>query len=260
MGQSSVCMGTHGWRKAGAAALRWWAHPLVAGLFPAIGFAGLGLAEADQVRGRIARLRRGDDAQRAGYPSLRDDAGRALAAIDEAAPTFRRYRWVKSLTSLISGVSTWLVSLAFGLPLAWVWGFVAFLLEYVPSVGSALAVLPPTLIALATGGPQQGLIVFLVVGALHVFLGNFVDPRLDGRFMSISPFGVLLSIIFWGWLWGPVGALLAVPLTVAFVIASRHIRGAHAIATLVAGDGADDDGEDEDEREHGTRARARRHG
>ena len=58
--------------------------------------------------------------------------------------------------------------------------------------------------------------------------------------MAISPFGVLLSIVFWGWLWGPVGALLAVPLTVAIVIACRHIPGAQGVATVVAGDGVPD--------------------
>ena len=106
-----------------------------------------------------------------------------------------------------------------------------------PSVGSALAVVPPTLMALAEGGLSKAAAVFLVIGALQVFFGNVVDPRLEGKLMSLSPFGVLLSIVFWGWLWGPAGALLAVPLTVAVVIACRHIPGARGVATVVAGDG-----------------------
>ena len=197
----------------------------LAGLGLALAFAALGLAEAGEVRQRIAHLGQGGG------------ASRALAAIDEAAPAFRRYVWVKSLTSLITGIATWLASLAFGLPLAWVWGFLAFLLEYVPSIGSLLAVLPPTLMALADAGPGKALAVLLVIGTLQIILGNVVDPRMEGRLMAISPFGVLLSIVFWGWLWGAVGALLAVPLTVAIVIACRHIPGAHGFATVVAGDG-----------------------
>jgi predicted PurR-regulated permease PerM len=197
----------------------------ITGLGLALAFAALGLAEAGEVRQRIAHLGRGGG------------ASRALAAIDEAAPAFRRYVWVKSITSAITGIATWLASLAFGLPLAWVWGFLAFLLEYVPSIGSLLAVLPPTLMALADAGPGKALAVLLVIGALQVILGNVVDPRLEGRLMAISPFGVLLSIVFWGWLWGAVGALLAVPLTVAMVIACRHIPGARGFATVVAGDG-----------------------
>ena len=194
-------------------------------LLLALAFAALGLAEADEVRRRIAHVGNGGGARR------------ALAAIDEAVPAFRRYVWVKTLTSAITGVATWLAALAFGLPLAWVWGFLAFLLEYVPSVGSALAVVPPTLMALAEGGMSKAAAVFLVIGGLQVFFGNVVDPRLEGKMMSLSPFGVLLSIVFWGWLWGPAGALLAVPLTVAVVIACRHIPGARGVATVVAGDG-----------------------
>lgn len=205
----------------------------VSTLLLALAFAALGLAEADEVRRRIAHTGSGSGGRR------------ALAAIDEAVPAFRRYVWVKSLTSAITGLATWLAALAFGLPLAWVWGFLAFLLEYVPSVGSALAVAPPTLMALAEGGPTKALAVFLVVGTLQVILGNVVDPRLEGKLMSLSPFGVLLSIVFWGWLWGPVGALLAVPLTVALVIACRHIPGAHGVATVVAGDGVPEPDDDE---------------
>jgi predicted PurR-regulated permease PerM len=102
--------------------------------------------------------------------------------------------------------------------------------------------------ALAEGGPAKAGAVFLVIGTLQVFFGNVVDPRLEGKLMALSPFGVLLSIVFWGWLWGPVGALLAVPLTVAVVIACRHIPGAHGVATVVAGDGVPDEQEKKDER------------
>ena len=93
---------------------------LVAGtttLLLALAFAALGLAEADEARRRIAHTGSGGSGRR------------ALAAIDEAIPVFRRYVWVKSLTSAITGLATWLAALAFGLPLAWVWGFLAFLLE-----------------------------------------------------------------------------------------------------------------------------------
>ena len=210
---------------------------LVAGLSTlllTLAFAALGLAETDEVRRRIAHTGRGPGARR------------ALAAIDEAVPAFRRYVWVKSLTSLLTGLATWLTALAFGLPLAWVWGFLAFLLEYIPSVGSVIAVAPPTLMALAEGGPSKALAVFVVIGALQVFFGNVVDPKLEGKLMALSPFGVLLSIVFWGWLWGPVGALLAVPLTVAVVIACRHIPGAGGVSTIVAGDGVPDEKGDDD--------------
>jgi predicted PurR-regulated permease PerM len=197
-------------------------------LLLALAFCALGLAESGAARRRLVRA----------VPDRATPA--VLQAVDEAAAAFRRYAWVKTLTSAITGLATFGAALAFGLPLAWVWGFIAFLLEYIPSVGSALAVLPPTLMAVADGGPSRGLLVFLVVGALQVFFGNVVDPKLEGRFMAVSPFVVLLSIVVWGWLWGPVGALLAVPMTVAAVIVARHTPGAHGVATLLA-DGREDD-------------------
>lgn len=198
-------------------------------LILALAFAALAMAETPDVRRRIAHLGRAHGGHR------------ALEAMDEIAPAFRRYVWVKSITSALTGVVTALIALAFGLPLAWVWGFLAFLFEYVPTVGTMLAIAPPVLMALAEGGVQKAGLVLLVVGTAQVVLGNVIDPKLEGRMMSVSPFGVLLSIVFWGWLWGAVGALLAVPLTVAVVIASRHIPGMHGVATIVAGDGVPDD-------------------
>jgi AI-2 transport protein TqsA len=201
----------------------------VGGLVLTIAFAALALAEADDARRRLLTALPGERGPH------------ALDAIGEAARAFRRYAWVKSLTSAITGTASGLLALAFGLPLAWVWGFVTFLLEYVPSVGSLLAIVPPTLIALAEGGGlARPALVFVSFGVLQIILGNVIDPRIEGRLMTLSPFGVLLSIVVWGWLWGPVGALLAVPLTVAVVIACRHLPGARPVATLLAGDGVDE--------------------
>ncbi len=192
------------------------------GLLLALAFCALGLAESGAARRRLVRA----------VPDRATPA--VLAAVDEAVAAFRRYAWVKTLTSAITGAATGLAALALGLPLAWVWGFLTFLLEYVPSAGSVLAVVPPTLMALADGGPARAATTFFAIGALQLVLGNVVDPKLEGRFMAVSPFVVLLSIVVWGWLWGPVGALLAVPMTVAAVIAARHTPGARGVAALLA--------------------------
>jgi predicted PurR-regulated permease PerM len=125
-----------------------------------------------------------------------------------------------------------------------VWGFLAFLLEYVPTIGSLLAVVPPTLMAVAQaagdgGGFGRVGLVFAAFGALQITLGNVIDPKLEGRLMALSPLGVLVAIVFWGWLWGAIGALLAVPLTVALAIAARHVPGMRGVATVLAGDGVD---------------------
>jgi predicted PurR-regulated permease PerM len=199
----------------------------------ALAIAVLALAEARVLRKRLAH-------------ALSERTGReTLATIDESAQAFRRYVWVKSLTSLLTGVCSGLLALAFGLPLAWVWGFLAFLLEYVPTVGSLLAVVPPTLMAAAQaagdgGGFGRVGLVFAAFGALQITLGNVIDPKLEGRLMALSPLGVLVAIVFWGWLWGAIGALLAVPLTVALAIAARHVPGMRGVATVLAGDGVDE--------------------
>lgn len=193
-------------------------------LLVALAVCALALAEARTLRHRFARA----------VPTHLDPP--VLETVDAAATAFRRYAWVKTLTSALTGAATWGATAALGLPLPPVWGLIAFLLEYIPSVGSVLAVLPPTLVALAVDGPERAGLTLLVVGGLQLVLGNFVDPRLEGRFMALSPLGVLLSILVWGWLWGPAGALLAVPLTVAIVLACRRIPGARGLAVLLAGE------------------------
>src|SRR5690606_10622615 len=140
------------------------------GLMLALGFAALGLAEADDARRRLVRAGNGSGGMR-----------RMLAAGDEAVPTFRRYVWVKSLTSAITGLATFLAARAFDVPLGWVWGFLGFLLEYVPTVGSRLAVIPPVLMALAEGGVGRAGVVLVAIGGLQIVLGNVVDPRIEGR-------------------------------------------------------------------------------
>jgi predicted PurR-regulated permease PerM len=201
-------------------------------LLLALAFCALGLAEAGAARRRLVRA----------VPDRATPA--VMRAVDDTVAAFRRYAVVKTLTSALTGSVTFLAALALGLPLAWVWGFLTFLLEYIPSVGSVLSVIPPTVMAVAAGGPAKGVLTFFVIGTLQLILGNVVDPRLEGRFMAVSPFVVLLSILVWGWLWGPVGALLAVPMTVAAVTACRYTPGAGGVATLLteAPESGDGDG------------------
>ena len=180
----------------------------------AIGFAALALAEVDAVRARVR---------------ARFDAGRAermLDAAGEIAHGVRHYFLAKSVTSLITGAATLLLTLAFGLDLAWIWGMLAFLLEYVPSIGSLIAVVPPTIFAFVQfDGMTKPLALAGSLTVMQLVLGNFVDPKIEGRFMSVSPLVVLLSIVFWAWVWGPFGALLGVPVTVTLMLLARRFPG-----------------------------------
>lgn len=130
-----------------------------------------------------------------------------------------RYLGVKTITSAVTGIllGTWCRIL--GVDFALLWGLVAFLLNYVPTVGSILAAIPPVLIALLVLGPGPALAVAAGYLAVNFAIGNVLEPRVFGQVLGISPVVVLLSIVIWGWLLGPIGALISVPLTMILKIA-----------------------------------------
>jgi AI-2 transport protein TqsA len=188
----------------------------------AVGFAALALAELRITRRKIA--------QRFSDPR----AKRLLGISAEVAGDVRRYFAVKSLTSGITGLSTGLLALAVGLDFAPIWAFLAFLFEYVPTIGSMIAVVPPSLYAvLQFDGVGKPLGVLAAFTVMQLILGNYVDPRIEGKLLSLSPLVVLLSIVFWAWLWGAPGSLLGVPLTVAAVAIARHFDGTKWIWSLL---------------------------
>lgn len=148
---------------------------------------------------------------------------------------FQQYLWARTVVAIVQGVSAWLVALVLGLDLALLWGLIAFLLNYIPSLGSILAVIPPSLFALVQfGGWQRPLLVLVAMSLLQIVLGNFVDPKIEGRFLALSPVVVLFSIVFWGWMWGVAGALLGVPIMVALVIVLDDHPPTRWIAALLA--------------------------
>ncbi len=198
----------------------------------AVGFAALILAELRDARERI-RLR---------FPP--DTARKMIGVSSEVAQAMRRYVKVKTVTSAIAGVATGVLSLLFGIQLAAVWALLAFLFEFVPTIGSILAVVPPVLYAFVQfegfAKPLAALAVFTVV---QLFLGNYVDPRIEGRLLSISPLVVLVAIVAGAWLWGAPGSLLGVPIIVAVTVITRHFdstRWVWAILTEPNGDERDD--------------------
>lgn len=186
-------------------------------------FFGLGLAEV------------ADFQRKAGGAFDRPQARRLFATVGEIAEQWRIYVVAKTVTSALTGFVTMVFCLLVGLDLAFVWGFIAFLLEYVPTIGSTLAVVPPALFAIVQFGlGAKALLIAGGVAVLQIVMGNFVDPRIEARFVTLSPVVVLFAIVFWGWLWGALGALLGVPLTAAVLIACRHFEPTAWIAALFA--------------------------
>lgn len=145
--------------------------------------------------------------------AIRAAGGPDFIQLIGSASDIQKYLGIKTLisvgTGVLAGVWCWL----FDLPYAFLWGIVAFVMNYIPAVGSILAGVPPTLLALITTGPGGAFGVALGYLAINLGLGTFLEPTLLGRRFGASPLVIILSVIFWGWMWGPVGMFLAVPLT-----------------------------------------------
>jgi predicted PurR-regulated permease PerM len=157
----------------------------------------------------------------------------------------QRYLLMKSLVSVLmgvlSGVGVWMLGLDFPI----LWGILAFLFNYVPNIGPILAAIPPLLLGLVTLGLGRTLLIAGLFVALHLGLGNILEPQLFGRRLGLSPLVVFASLIFWGWAWGPVGMLLSVPLTVIARIVFENSRDLRWVAHLLASEPpGDDEGEE----------------
>jgi AI-2 transport protein TqsA len=117
---------------------------------------------------------------------------------------------------------------------AFMWGLLAFALNYIPNIGSVLAAIPPILQVLVFGGLYEALVVLAGYLVINLVFGNILEPRIMGRGLGLSTLVVFLSLIFWGWLLGPVGMLLSVPLTIIVKIALEQTVAGQSIAFLLS--------------------------
>lgn len=138
-----------------------------------------------------------------------------------------RYMLIKSSMSLLTAVAAWLLLWLLDIDFAALWAVLTFFLNFIPVIGGILMMVPPVLMALVQTDWQTSLIVAGCYLALHVVIGDILEPRAMGKGLGISALTVLLALLFWGWLFGIVGMFLAVPLTSVLVIAldaSPHTR------------------------------------
>lgn len=147
--------------------------------------------------------------------SMRAEDQSALAARFLAlSSTIRTYMAVRSILGLTAAVLDFLILLATGVEYPLLWAVLTFVLSFVPTIGSALALIPPVLLALLNYGWLRAAIVFVAYEVVNILLGDVIGPRFIGRQVKISPLLSFLSVLFWAWLLGPPGAILSVPLTV----------------------------------------------
>lgn len=166
---------------------------------------------------------------------MRDSDGRTLAeTVGELADKIRGYLYVRTKLGLMSAAAAavWLTVLDVDLVLVWV--VLTVLLNYIPNLGSVMAVLPPSLMALVQHGPVHALLVLGGLTVIEQIIGNYIDPRMQGRRLHISPVVVLASLIFWTWVWGPIGSLLSVPVTVALLAAASRSERLRPLADLAS--------------------------
>lgn len=157
-----------------------------------------------------------------------------LARMALAQREIQRYLGIKTMISLATGLLAYLWVLWLDIEFPLLWGILAFALNFIPSLGSIIAAIPAMLMALIQSGTGQALLVGLGYLVINVALGNTVEPHLMGRRLGISTLVVFISLIFWGWVWGPIGMLLAVPLTMVLKIVLEHTEDFRWMALLIS--------------------------
>jgi predicted PurR-regulated permease PerM len=163
------------------------------------------------------------------------DRRELLATVEEIAEKIRQYLGVTALTSVVTGVASAAWAAVVGLDLALVWGMLNFLLNFVPTIGNIVGIVPPTVYAvLQFQSWSMALIVFLGFAVLQVAISYFLYPALQGRSLSLSPVAIIVALAFWSWVWGIAGALIAVPLTSALVIVAEQFRSTQWMARLLS--------------------------
>lgn len=164
---------------------------------------------------------------------LLDQSGRKLEHFEAFARSVQKYIAIKTLTSLATGVAITLWVWVLGVDYAIFWGLLGFLLNYIPNIGSFIAAIPAVLMAAVQYGGGTALVVALGYVGINVAIGGLIEPQFMGDGVGLSPLVVFMSLVFWGFLLGPIGMLLSTPLTISVKLALEGYPDARWIATLI---------------------------
>lgn len=137
---------------------------------------------------------------------------------DSIITKLRKYFGIKFLTSLATGVAIAIALFILGIDFPVLWGFLAFILNFIPSVGSFIAAIPAVLLAFVQLSPFGALITAIIYFVINTLVGNVIEPQLMGKNLGISPLIVFVAMLFWGYILGPIGMLIATPLMIAIKI------------------------------------------
>jgi predicted PurR-regulated permease PerM len=165
---------------------------------------------------------------------------RSLSTIEKFSQSAKRYLVIKTLISAAVGLVIWVWLLILGVDYPLLWGTLSFLLNYVPNIGAIIAALPVVLLALVQLGVGSSLLTILGFAVVHIVVGNIIEPKLTGKGLSLSTLVVFLSMVFWGWVLGPVGMILSVPMTSLVKIALESYEETQGLA-IILGSGTEID-------------------
>jgi len=164
-----------------------------------------------------------------------ENAAPILESIQKINLSVQQYLGLKTLISFLTGALVTIVLTIAGVDFALLWGVLTFALNFIPTIGSIVATLPPIAITLfQSGSIGKTLVISILLLSIQFMVGNILEPKLMGRGLNLSPLVVLFSLIFWGWLWGIPGMLLSVPLTAALRIAMEQIDATKTVAILIS--------------------------
>jgi AI-2 transport protein TqsA len=171
---------------------------------------------------------------------------RVRKIIAKVRADIQKYITIKLFTSALTGILSYLVLRLLGVNFPEVWGVLIFLLNFIPTVGSIIATLFPTMIALAqsTDGLYLALSVLVTIGSIQITIGNIIEPRLMGTSLNLSPVVILFNLALWGYIWGIAGMFLCVPFLIITTIVLSHFPKTRPIAILLSSNGQIDLPED----------------
>jgi AI-2 transport protein TqsA len=161
------------------------------------------------------------------------DQNHRFSPYHKIANAINHYLAIKTVISLGTGVVVAIWVWALGVDFPVIWGLFAFLLNYIPNLGSIIAAVPPTVLGFIQFGIGRALLVAAGFVVVNMLFGNVVEPKLMGRTLGLSTLVVFLSLVFWGWVWGPAGMLLSVPMTMVAKIALESNESTHWLSVLL---------------------------
>ncbi len=167
-----------------------------------------------------------------------ENKNKAEHVLSSISKGVRTYIFITTLISLITGFLTYLICEIFSLQGAVLWGFIAFVLNFIPTIGSIIAVLIPVIFALIQFTDLfQVLLLSVCLLTIQFIIGNIIYPKLMGNKLNISQFVVILSLVVWGAMWGTIGMFLSVPLMMILLIILSQFENTKKLAILISGDG-----------------------